>query len=501
MCGPYYYYVWVCVWVWVWIVGVEGGSTPIHPVLADLLNTPVSPRPSLRSQLRGAATDPRGKTVLKVEEGSLCTNDLVFLEEEQRQGEVVRARRVLGRRGVPAHHLVLLLQVFPHAARIFVQGFQTELHSDVNKKDEGVITIATVHPTTGRLLRLYNHPAHAHVHPLHAFLSTLSSDKVMVVAASVWNVHNSVIQYLQDSVGVSVPMISNNEGVGVVWAWVVGVSGRVVEVGSTQGGVSVELHLHKLPAGESWCDSDSLPPRDDSWAARVELCTDYDGYGEWCTCPPIPSPWQPTVQRPPLPWQPEVQRPASPWQPIVQRQPSPWQPKAQVNSEAGDTITIILASHPTALYRLLVSVSEAGGKLTDILVFTSRPTTELQLITTTPSSTPPTTPTPTPPPTSILPPPTPTPTPPPTSILPPPPPPPPPSPPPPPPTPPPPPSPTLILPHLQTTQHPTTTPPLPQPTTTTPPLPRHPTTTPPLPQLPPLPPLCLRNTYLTLRVN
>ncbi|MPC22023.1 hypothetical protein E2C01_015029 [Portunus trituberculatus] len=114
---------------WCWVVWWAAGGVASrgaaaaaqHPVLASLRDEPASPRPSLRSQLRGAATDARGRAVVQID-SSLCTNEQALggILEERRV--MRRVRRLLRGRPLPATHLRLSFDVRWDSAAAFLQG-------------------------------------------------------------------------------------------------------------------------------------------------------------------------------------------------------------------------------------------------------------------------------------------------------------------------------------------------------------------------------------------
>ncbi|XP_050729084.1 uncharacterized protein LOC127004905 isoform X2 [Eriocheir sinensis] len=353
-------------WWWWWLACVAAGGerlglagavaevTP-HPLLAGLQDEPASPRPSLRSQLRAAATNPEGSSVLQVD-SQLCTNDLADGEALDYKRALWSARRlVLHGRPPPPRHLHLLLDVMRDSAIVYIQGAPVKLYDITEGRwaEGGVVAVAVVHQATGRLLCRYRHPAHAHARPLLAFLRALQSGRLILLVGQSHNAPApSVISLLAD-LGVDVSWERGSGG--RLWAWLTVVGGGGGG-GAMMGGTSVtlhpkrhlawEIHLPKDPEAP-WCEGVGPPAwvgaGDGRWTARVELCSAHDGYGAWCTCPSPPSPSPP----------PPLQVGVSTW-------------------GSNGVVTVVLASHSAALHRLLVSLAAAGAAAEDLLVFTAQ---------------------------------------------------------------------------------------------------------------------------------
>ncbi|KAK8384127.1 hypothetical protein O3P69_016091 [Scylla paramamosain] len=270
-----------------------------HPVLASLRDEPASPRPSLRSQLRKAATDPRGRAVVQID-SLLCTNELALGDVlEERRGEVClyrlcfknyktcytsfavatlassaamrRVRRLLRGRPLPATHLRLSFDVRWDSAAAFLQGVPVRLYGAEQERWLGeLVSVAVVHQTTGRLLRQYNHPTQAHARPLQAFLDSLQPGRVLLLAGSTFQDPDTSVTSLLAELGID--WLLGRGGGAVLWAWV-GVVGSVRAAGEAsviwrpwnrnRQILTWEIHLPKAPE-VPWCGGDggSISPLD-----------------------------------------------------------------------------------------------------------------------------------------------------------------------------------------------------------------------------------------------
>ncbi|XP_063888760.1 protein O-linked-mannose beta-1,2-N-acetylglucosaminyltransferase 1-like [Scylla paramamosain] len=296
-----------------------------------------------------------------------------------------RVRRLLRGRPLPATHLRLSFDVRWDSAAAFLQGVPVRLYGAEQERWLGeLVSVAVVHQATGRLLRQYNHPTQAHARPLQAFLDSLQPGRVLLLAGSTFQDPDTSVTSLLAELGID--WLLGRGGGAVLWAWV-GVVGSVRAAGEAsviwrpwnrnRQILTWEIHLPKAPE-VPWCGGGggSISPLDSKeeeeeeeeeeegggvgagrWAARAELCTAHDGYGAWCNCPPPPPP------------------------------PSP--PRVLQNNTVASTwrienvVTVVLARHPPALHRLLISLENAGAEPKDILVFTGqqqKAPKELQLV-------------------------------------------------------------------------------------------------------------------------
>nr|XP_045617135.1 uncharacterized protein LOC123769838 isoform X1 [Procambarus clarkii]XP_045617136.1 uncharacterized protein LOC123769838 isoform X2 [Procambarus clarkii] len=360
---------WASLWWWwaVCIGCVGGGRLPTsHPIMASLRDTPVSPRPSLRSQWRGAATDPRGRTILEIAY-DFCSNSLNNLPTKQMEAESQQAvKQVLGEDPPPGDTISIMVQMVHDTATAYVHGLPVPLHNcTALMAAAGVVTVMVVHPATARVIRMYHHPANAHARPLRAFLDTLQPGRLLILVASVVWAEVSVEEVVRQ-LGASMPPQPTWSRTVWVWVGVVG-GGTLGQVGGSWR-VSLELYLPRAP-DVPWCGS-ALPSTLDEprWASRVELCTTYDGYGNWCFCPPSPIlPPPPPLAAPPLP-PPPLAAPPLPLHALYNTTTS--MPQAMA-AGLEDAVTVVLASRPESLHRLLVSVAVAGAPLSSVLVFVS----------------------------------------------------------------------------------------------------------------------------------
>ncbi|KAG7166180.1 O-linked-mannose beta-1-2-N-acetylglucosaminyltransferase 1-like 21 [Homarus americanus] len=316
---------------WVLCVGGVGGGRLItpHPILVSLRDTPMSPRPSLRSQLRAAATDLRGTSILQTSM-QICTNNNSIKYSNTEERDKRRLMRLMfGRDGPPQDKVVVLVKMIRDSAFAFIHGLPVLLHNTTDLMSPmGVVTVLVVHPTTARVLRTYHHPALAHARPLHAFIDSLQPGRLLVIAGLVVWLDPSVRLFL-NQLGNTIPSGASRSN--VVWAW----------VGVVNGGTLGQV------GDNPWCGGLSHPPREESgrWAARAELCQDYDGYGTWCSCPPPPPP------------APQLHHSST--------TTMLWEGRGALK----DAVTIVLASRPDALHRLLLSVRAAGAPSSSINVF------------------------------------------------------------------------------------------------------------------------------------
>ncbi|XP_063601200.1 uncharacterized protein LOC134777306 [Penaeus indicus] len=139
----------------------------------------------------------------------------------------------------------------------------------------------------------------------------------------------------------------------------------------------MEMYVPLLPESP-WCGRDARTPvpsasraGSERWAARAELCSRYDGYGSWCACSGRDDPFPPHF------------RPRESERRGKQTTKTEAKKEVEKTAEPEEILTVVLASRPTALHRLLESLEASKG--TDILqesvlVFASTATEELSLV-------------------------------------------------------------------------------------------------------------------------
>nr|XP_053648502.1 uncharacterized protein LOC128699790 [Cherax quadricarinatus] len=264
---------------------------------------------------------------------------------------------------VARKRMIITVEMIHDSAIAIIHGVPVSIHNCSEMVSNiGVVTLMVIHPATAHILRTYHHPSHAHAGPLQRFLTTLQYGRLLLVTASVLWMEDSVKEILTQ-LGATIPHVPRWER--AVWAWMGVVGGGTLAQMAASSHFLVhqraflEVLLPRTP-DEPWCPG-VRPPSEDGrrWAARVALCTAYDGYGDWCSCPP------PSLQTAVAP---EVAPPRRTYSHISQE------------GDLDDAVTVILASRPESLHRLLMQVWEAGVHPTHVIVFTSDATQEMRQV-------------------------------------------------------------------------------------------------------------------------
>ncbi|XP_071541045.1 uncharacterized protein [Panulirus ornatus] len=316
---------------------------------------------NLGSQLRGASTDARGRSSLHID-SEMCTNKLANADPRKEEADIQKVVKFLfDGRPPPSHKIVAMVEMASHAAMAYLNGVPVELYRSADlRTPAGVVIVVVVHPTTGRALRRYLVASHASARPLRALMASFQHGRLVLIAGTAFEVDPSIRSWLSD-LGVTIPWSPTMSR--VAWAWVGVVGGSTLgQVGGvlppgTRRKLHLELYLPRVP-DTPWCAGAPRPASEDDtrWAARVELCSLYDGYGEWCSCPPTTG-----IE----PWPGQESAPA-------------FTVKGTTTPDLTDVVTLALATRPDALHRLLVSLAAAaGGKNVSIVVFTNEPSHEL----------------------------------------------------------------------------------------------------------------------------
>ncbi|XP_066956127.1 uncharacterized protein [Macrobrachium rosenbergii] len=333
----------------------------IHRINAEIRDTPALPVPSLRSQLRRAATPPKGHIFLATET-ELCPNSLANINPKFEENELNKTVKGIFNGPPPEDTISIITVVGRIVANAFVQGVPLPLsNGDIKQAAIGVISAVVVHQSSGRILRHYRHPCYSPSRLLRAFIQSLQPGRILLVAGQARYLDEDLKKYLTD-LGVDIPEpgfqpreversrppVMMITWVGTVGGRTLGSTSRIMEPEAKQG-LFQEFYIPKSQDG-NWCGTNGLAvPRwsaRSEWNARVELCRKYDGYGGFCSCPPVPPEPVPRINR-----------------------------RIPLASEA---LVVVMASRPTALHRLLVSLAEAGTNMSNILVFTNE-VSELEL--------------------------------------------------------------------------------------------------------------------------
>ncbi|XP_064103432.1 protein O-linked-mannose beta-1,2-N-acetylglucosaminyltransferase 1-like [Macrobrachium nipponense] len=332
-------------------------ATNIHPINAEIRDTPALPVPSLRSQLRWAATPPKGHIFL-ASDTEICPNSLANIDPKFEEKELNKTVKAIFEGSPPEDTISIITVVGRIVANAFVQGVPLALsNKDIRRAAIGVISAVVVHQSSGKILRHYRHPSYSPSGLLKAFIQSLQPGRILVIAGPARYLDEDLKKYLTD-LGVDIPeagfhpkevrQTSTRRAPVMMITWVGAVGGstfgstsRIMEPEAKQG-LFQEFYVPKIE-DVSWCGTEGLAvPRwstKSEWNARRELCQKYDGYGSFCSCPPVPPEPVPRInERIPL---------------------------------ASEFLVVVMASRPTALHRLLVSLAEAGTNRSNILVFTS----------------------------------------------------------------------------------------------------------------------------------
>ncbi|CAL4152815.1 unnamed protein product [Meganyctiphanes norvegica] len=344
------------------------GDDSVAPIINEIRNRPMVPKPSLRSQAKQNAWFFNGQRPLTSNQ-EVCEDNFRLLLREDKLKELQLMADATMKGYNDSENFSLLMSLTPISAIIYVDGYQHGLHTVDSDSYDGQLSLGVVHPATGAMVREH----HCNPHNINAnqylasWLAELPHGYIIVIAINAYRVPESLRSFLS-TLDAHPPMAPPNMGDGrIVWAWV-GRWGGGAPMKELGGWIPVkqlrndekyppllaEVYIPRSPA-ERWCKDLAKPQEVPKavWDARVKLCSDFAGYGTFCECPPNYSINADKTNK-------EVD---------------------QQLQQLQDAVTVITAHRPTLLNKLLETVlSSPGGNSGRTLVFTPEITPELQLV-------------------------------------------------------------------------------------------------------------------------